>query len=413
MTADGHSTSEVAPSPRTGSVRAVRSAEAAGPETEGDLVPRPMRIAAAWSWRFVAIILALIPIGWVISQASILVVPLLVAALLASLLSPVMNGLMLRLHFPKWAALIVTLLVLFSAITALVWLVVTQFARGFNVDWSRLTEQYQQFLQFLADSPFHVTQQQVDDVVRQVVAWFQANVSNLLSQAVSLGSAVVSFVTGSLITLFALIFYLLDGGAIWRFIVSLFPRAARAAVDGAGRRGWITVGHFVRVQIFVAFIDAVGISAGAAILGVPFAIPIGIIVFFASFVPFLGAILSGVLAALIALIYLGAVPALIMLAIVIAVQQIESHVLQPLIMGQAVKVHPLGVVLSVSAGSLFGGIAGAVFAVPLVASAKVVIGYIASGDWRGLPDPTRIPVAASPRPRRKRASDPSESEPDA
>lgn len=350
-----------------------------------------MRIAGAWSWRFVAIVLALIPIGWLIDQAKILVIPLLVATLLASLLSPLMNGLMLRLRFPKWAALIVSLLVLFASVSVLVLLVVSQFQRGFNIDWSRLQEQYRAFLVFLRDSPLHVTEAQVDQAITQAVAWFQANVSNILSQALSVGTTAAAVVTGAFVTLFALIFYLLDGATIWRFIVSLFPRAARAAVDGAGRRGWVTVGHYVRVQIVVALIDAVGIGLGALFLGVPFAIPIAIIVFLAAFVPFVGAIASGALAVLVALVYNGMWPAVIMLIVVVAVMQIEAHVLQPLIMGQAVKVHPLGVLLSVSAGSLFGGIAGAVFAVPLVSSAKVMIQYIASGDWRGLPDPTTVP----------------------
>ncbi|KAB1650530.1 AI-2E family transporter [Pseudoclavibacter endophyticus] len=354
-------------------------------------MPKGMRIAGAWSWRIVAIVLALIPLGWLISQATLIVVPVLVAALLASLLMPVMNVLMIRARFPKWAALIVSLLVLFAAIAFLVWLVVNAFADGFDIDWSRLEDQWANFVVYLRESPLHVTDEQISAAIGQMIEWVESNVSNLLSQAVSVGSTAFAFLTGTLVTLFALIFYLLDGGAIWRFIVSLFPREARAAIDGAGRRGWVTIGHYVRVQIFVAFIDALGIGVGAAILGVPFAVPLAIIVFLASFVPFVGAIASGALAVLVALVYLGFWPAVIMLAIVIGVQQIESHVLQPLIMGQAVKVHPLGVVLSVSAGTLFGGIAGAVFAVPLVASAKVMVEYIASGDWRGLPDPTRAP----------------------
>lgn len=350
-----------------------------------------MRIAGAWSWRFVALVLALIPVGWLISQASILVIPLLVAALLASLLMPIMNWLRHRAHFPKWLALIGALIVLFAAVSFLVWLVVTAFSSGFEIDLPQLEGRWSEFLSFLQNSPLHVTEQQLTDALSQGVEWVQQNVTSIVSQALSFGSAAVSIVTGLFVTLFALIFYLIDGETIWRFIVSLFPRAARAAVDGAGRRGWVTIGHYVRVQIVVAAIDALGIGIGAAILDVPFAVPIGIIVFLAAFVPYIGAILSGALAVLVALVYNGLWPAVIMLIIVVAVMQIEAHILQPLIMGQAVKVHPLGVLLSVSAGSLFGGIAGAVFAVPLVSSAKVMIEYIASGDWRGLPDPTRVP----------------------
>ncbi|KAB1657932.1 AI-2E family transporter [Pseudoclavibacter chungangensis] len=386
---------------RTGSTRASHPDDGIGPSTgEAALVPRGMRIAGAYSWRFVAIVLALVPIGWLIAQAKIIVIPVLVAALLASLLSPLMKWLMHRARFPKWAALVVTLLVLFTAVSVLIYLVITQFASGLRFDVDAIQTQYQDFLALLENSWLHVTQEQITQATSQAISWFQSNVTNLLSSAVSAGSTAVAIATGALVTLFTLIFYLLDGRVIWLFIVTLFPRAARAAVDGAGLRGWESIGHYVRVQIVVALINAVGIGIGAAVLQVPFAIPIAIIVFLASFVPFVGAFASGTLAVVIALGANGLVNALIMLVIVVGVMQLESHVLQPLIMGNAVKVHPLGVLLAVSAGSIFGGIAGAVFAVPLVASAKVVVQYIASGEWHGLPDPTKVGRPPEPKPNR-------------
>lgn len=370
-----------------------------GIAAESPIVPEALRIAGAWSWRLCAVILALIPIGWVVVQANIIVIPVLVAALLAALLRPLYNRL-LSWRWPKWISLITTLLVLFVAVSVLVALVTTQLANGLDLDMTRLQQQYQNALEWLRSSPLHVTEDQVTAVVDEVVVWVQGNVSSIATQALSAGSSVVSFLTGSVVALFALIFYLLDGRHIWLFIVSLFPREARAAVDGAGRRGWVTVGQYARVQVIVALIDAVGIAGGALVLQVPFAVPIGIIVFLAAFVPFIGAIVSGGLAVFVALIYNDFWNALIMLVIVVAVMQIEANVLQPLIMGSAVKLHPLAVLLSVSAGSLFGGIAGAVFAVPTVAAARVAIEYIGSGQWRGRPDPTKTdpdaPMELSP-----------------
>ncbi|MDO5051669.1 MAG: AI-2E family transporter [Pseudoclavibacter sp.] len=362
-------------------------AEATIPERDRELVPFAWRVAAAYAWRFVAIALALVPIGWIIAKASILVIPLLVAALLAALLSPLMNRLLLW-RVPRPLALAITLLVLIAGVTGLIMLVVSQFRRGIQIDWAQLQQRYQQLLVLLRDSPLHLSEAQLNQAFNQFLAWAQGNVSNLAQQALSAGSTVLAFFTGSLVTLFALVFYLLDGAVIWRFLVSLFPPRARAAVDGAGRRGWVSVGHYARVQILVALIDAVGIGVGALVLGVPFVLPLSIIVFLASFVPFLGAILSGALVVLVALLYNGPVNAVFMLLIVLAVMQIESHVLQPFIMGSAVKVHPLGVLLAVSAGSIFGGIPGAVFAVPIVASLKSMVEYIESGQWRGQPDPT-------------------------
>ena len=195
------------------------------------------------------------------------------------------------------------------------------------------------------------------------------------------------------LTLFATLFLLIDGGGIWRWTVRLFPRRARTAVDGSGKAGWITLTSFVRVQIFVAFVDAVGIGLGAWVIGLffggfPLVIPIAIAVFLGSFIPVVGAVLTGVLAVFVALVYLNPFAALLMLAVVIAVQQIEGHVLQPLVMGSAVKVHPLAVVLAVAAGGFLAGIPGALFAVPVVAVVNVMVIYTARGEWRTSPDPT-------------------------
>jgi predicted PurR-regulated permease PerM len=185
-----------------------------------------------------------------------------------------------------------------------------------------------------------------------------------------------------LLTLFSTLFILIDGRGIWAWIVRIFPRRARLALDGAGKAGWLTLQNFIKVQILVATIDAIGIGAGAAILQLPLAIPIAVLVFLGSFIPVIGAVATGALAVFIALVYNGWVVALIMLCIVLLVQQIEGHVLQPLVMGTAVKVHPLAVVLAVAGGSVVAGIPGALFAVPIVAVLNVMIGYIARGDWR-------------------------------
>jgi predicted PurR-regulated permease PerM len=163
----------------------------------------------------------------------------------------------------------------------------------------------------------------------------------------------------------------------------------------------------VRVQVFVAFVDAVGIGLGAYILGLfyggfPLVIPIAILVFLGSFIPVVGAVLSGILAVFIALVYLGPWPAFIMVIIVIGVQQLEGHVLQPFVVGNVVKVHPLAVVIAVAAGGFLAGIPGALFAVPLVAVANVMIGYIARGEWRTNPHPSLadiVPPSRGPRTR--------------
>ncbi|MBX7558234.1 AI-2E family transporter, partial [Streptomyces sp. tea 10] len=165
----------------------------------------------------------------------------------------------------------------------------------------------------------------------------------ILSGAMTFGSTATNIVTGTIIMLFVLLFFLLDGENIWLFLVKLFPRRARPAVNGAGRKGWISLAQYVRIQVFVAFVDAVGIGLGAFLLGVPLALPIGVLVFLASFIPIVGAVVTGAVAVLVALVAIGPGIALAMLGVVLLVQQVESNVLQPLVMGKAVALHPVAV----------------------------------------------------------------------
>lgn len=353
-------------------------------------VPRGMRTAAAWSWRLIVIAAALAGFVWIIVQLRIIVIPVLVAVLFTALLAPLVSRLM-GFGWPKWLSVISALVVLFTSIGVLTFLIVTQL-RSFSGSFVTRTERaYAQFVVWLADSPLHISQDQIDEFVSTTLASIERDSSSLWSGALSVGITVGHVLAGTLLTLFSLIFLLIDGPRIWRWLLRLVPTRSRAAVDGAGRAGWVSVGHYVRIQIFVAFVDAVGIGVGAAILQVPLAIPIAIMVFLGSFVPFLGTILAGTVATFIALIYNGPVNALIMLGIVILVNQIEGHILQPLVMGNAVRVHPLAVVLAVSSGALVAGIPGALFAVPLVASLNSMTKYVSSNVWRGKPDPLSIP----------------------
>ncbi|WP_087007697.1 AI-2E family transporter [Gulosibacter sp. 10] len=357
-------------------------------EPEASFVSRPVRIAAAWSWRWLVIVLGAIPVIWLIGKAAIIIVPLLVALLFTALLVPLTNKLTRDLHWPKWLAMIIGLLSLFLGVGALVFLVVLAFRSGQQFDVEDIQRRYQEVLAWLESTPLHLSEDQLSLWLDEAILWVQSNIDTLIEQTLSAGATVAAVLTGSVFVIFAVIFYLLDGRRIWLFFVSLFPVSARAALDGAGERAWISTGHYVRVQVVVALIDAIGIFLGAVVLQVPYALAIGIVVFLAAFVPLIGATLSGALATVIALIANGFWNAVIMLAIVVAVMAIEANILQPLIMGQAVQLHPLAVLVTVSGGSILAGIGGAVFAVPVVAAVKSMVKYIASGRWRGEPDPT-------------------------
>jgi putative heme transporter len=373
--------------------------------TADERVAPGMRIAAAWSWRILVVAGALGLLGWLIVELRIVVVPFLVAIVLSALLVPIARFLQ-RHGWPKWLAVVVNEVGVIAVVGGLITLIVFQVRGGLPSLEKQTTARIADLKQLLLDSPLHLTEQDITGYLQQAFHALQTDSSGLLSSVTSLGSTAGHVLAGLLIVLFTTLFILIDGRRIWTWLVRLFPRSARDAVSGAGEAGWVTLTNFVRVQIFVAFVDAVGIGLGAFILGLftggfPLVIPIAIAVFLGSFIPVVGAVISGVLAVFVALVYLGPLPALIMLGIVILVQQIEGHVLQPFVMGTAVKVHPLAVVLSVATGGFVAGIPGAFFAVPLVAVLNVMVGYVARGTWRKDPHPGEADVVAPTRgPRR-------------
>ncbi|NHI16672.1 AI-2E family transporter [Microbacterium excoecariae] len=348
-------------------------------ETVTDTVPRGLQIAAAYGWRLLVLAGVVALIVWLVIEFTLIVVPVLIAVLLAALLWPGFSW-MLRRRVPRAVAIVVSLVTTLGLITGLVWLVVWQVREQAEEVQARGAERWAQFQDWVLQTGI-LPADQVEEILGFAADFLREQSHVLLTGAWSVGTTVGHVAAGALLAAFTLVCLLTDGEGIWRWTVRLFPSRARDAVDAAARNGWATLMNYARTQIFVASIDGLGIGLGAALLGVPLAIPIGVVVFLASFVPFVGAIVSGALAVVIALVYNGPIIAIAMLAVVLAVQQLESHVLQPLIMGAAVRVHPLAVVLVVMAGSMAGGIAGALFAVPLAAFVNVVAVTLSSRSW--------------------------------
>lgn len=342
-------------------------------------LPSGLVLATEWSWRIIVIFSAIGLSIVVLSQLSFIVIPLLVALLLSAIISPFFSWLVKR-RVPKSLATILSVVSLIGVVVALIWIVVSAVMRS----WPSLQEKsllaYQNFEQFLLNSPLQVSQEQLQ-------GWFSEftsslDTSRLLIGALSIGSSLGTLLIGLTLAIFTLIFFIHDGEQIWKFLTRLFPRNARLAFDGAGRAGWVTFTTFVKAQVLVALIDAVGIGIGAWILGLPLALPIALIVFLGAFVPIVGAFVTGAIAVFVALVYQGFTTAIIMLVIVIVVQQVEGQLLQPFIIGKSVKIHPLAIVLVVTAGAFLAGIPGALFAVPLLALVNVFIRHIASGVWK-------------------------------
>ena len=368
-------------------------------------LPRGMRIAGAWSWRLLVVGAVIAVLLFLVVQLRLIIIPLLIAVLISALLVP-FAAFLGRHRWPRWLAVTTAMVLLIVVVGGLLYLAIWSVAKQSGDLQSQSVAAYDGFRAWLTTGPLGLTESQISAALNSIVKAAQQDGQVFLSGALSIGSTLGHVLAGVLLTLFSTLFILIDGRTIWRWIVRLFPTRSRSAVDGAGQAGWVTLRNFVKVQILVASIDAVGIGLGAFFLGLPLVIPIAVLVFLGSFIPVVGAVVTGALAVFIALIFKGWVFALIMLGVVLLVQQIEGHVLQPLIMGTAVKVHPLAVVLAVAAGSLLAGIPGALFAVPVAAVLNVMVHYVSGGEWRNRPPgdygaPSTVLWQTVPRPVRK------------
>lgn len=347
-------------------------------------VPRGIDIATAWSWRLLVLAATAYGTYLLLGYLSPVIVPLAIATLITALAIPAVD-LLDRVGAPRGLAAALVVLVGLAAIGGLLTLVGTQIGQQFDDLRISVVEGLGQAQDWLRDGPLQVSQDQLDTAVEQVQDAVAQPDTNVADQVASVGTTVGHVFAGFFITLFATIFLLYDGERIWRWTVRLFPRDAREAVDGSGRVAWVSLTAFVRATIFVALADAIGIALAAWILDVPLVLAIGVLVFLGAFVPVVGAFISGAVACLVALVDQGPLVALIMFGAVVLVQQIESHVLQPFLMGRFVSLHPLAVILAIAIGVLVAGIVGALLAVPLAACANAVVQHLAARAGPGTP----------------------------
>ncbi len=347
-------------------------------------VPYGVRLATDWAWRLILLAAFVYLLLRLLSIFEVIVVPFLLAMLLVALTRPLTD--LLARSLPRGVSALLTVLIVIAIVVGLVTLVGTQIASGFP-DLERQTSSgLTEVQRWLATGPLHITTDQLADYVGRLQSSLGSHTGTLISGAFAAAGTVSDVLAGIFITLFSTYFMLAQGDVIWGWILKVLPDPAQEPMDVAGRRGWVTLTSYIRATVLVAATDAIGIGVGAAILGVPLAVPLAVLVFLAAFIPVVGALVSGVVAVLIALVSHGVVTALIMLGIVIGVQQLEAHVLQPFLMGRAVRVHPLAVIMGIAAGALAAGIVGALFAVPIIAVGNTIgsslAGRIADDDDR-------------------------------
>ncbi len=353
-----------------GTVGAVRPDPAAA-------VPWGVRVAAEAGWRLLVLAGTLWVLMRVISAVQLVVLAFVAALLITALLQPTVARLR-GYGVPRGLATALTAVLGFAVMGLVGWFVVWQVMENIDNLANQVQDGIDELQRWLLDSPFHVTEDQIKDIAKSLREAVGANTDEITSAGLEGVTVIVEALTGILLTMFSTLFLLYDGKRIWEWTLKLVPAAARPGVAGAGPRAWRTLTAYVRGTVIVALIDAIFIGLGIFFLDVPMAVPLAVFIFLGAFIPLVGAVISGALAVVVALVTQGVFTAVMALVVVLAVQQIEGHILQPFILGRAVRVHPLAVVLSVAAGGMVAGIGGAVVAVPLVAVTNTVVGYLRS-----------------------------------
>ncbi|MBB4947199.1 putative PurR-regulated permease PerM [Kitasatospora gansuensis] len=353
----------------------VREFHAPRPATPAEAVPWGLRVAAESTWRLLLLAGALYLLFRVVDMLRLVAFAVLAALLISALLEPTVSW--LRRHgVPRSLAAAGTFLSGVAGIGLVGWFVVWQVTTNLHSVTDQVQEGVERIRDWLVTGPLHLTQQQITDFAKQISAAIGTNSEQITSAGFTGVTIAVEVLTGVVLTAFTTFFLLYDGARIWGWALGMLPRQSRYAMAGAGPKAWATLTAYVRGTVCVAFIDALCIGIGIQLLGVQLALPLAVIVFLGAFVPLVGALVTGTIAVLIALVTQGPFTALMVMVVLVAVQQIEGHLLQPLILGRAVRVHPLAVVLGVAAGTIVGGIGGAIVSVPLIAVTNTVVVHL-------------------------------------
>ena len=356
--------------------------------TPGELLQSPVLRVGLYSWAIAGILVVVVAALYVMGQISLVVIPLGLALFPAAVLYPAARRLKER-GTPDAAAAALVLLGFLAIVAGIVAFIVPQVADQVDSLTESLTSGIDRLRATIEEGFLFLPPVRISEVTDQVQEFLQGE--NVRAGAVSAAVTAGRFLTGLVLALFALFFYLKDGPTIFRWLRSLAPRASRDDAGRVIRIAWTTIGQYIRGQLLVALVDAFFIGVGLAILRVPLAFPLAVLVLFGALFPIVGAVVSGAVAVLVALATQGFGTALIVLAIVIGVQQLEGNLLQPIILGRATALHPLAVIVALTIGATVLGILGAFIAVPIAAALTRSTQYV---RHRVTPDASPSPPVA-------------------
>ncbi len=337
------------------------------PELQAGSVPRWLQTSAAWSWRLLLLAAALYVAARVAALLYIVVVPCAAAILLTALLQPLTAPLRRRGMSPlaaTWCILLLAIVLLGGA----GWLVTTRV----QADYPGLVTQFKhtttQVQAWLAGPPFHLHTGSLQQLSNDVVKYLSQHKSAVEGTVVTGSRIVVELLAGVVLCFFVSFFLIKDGDRIWQWLTSRFQPERKRRADLAGVAAWQAVVYYVRGTSAVAAIHAVVMGVTLTIIGAPLVVPLALLMFVAAFVPLVGVLVAGAVALLVVLATKGWIAAIIVLIVMIVMNQLEGHLLQPQVVGKMVRLHPLAVILVLAVGGVVAGIAGAVVAVPITAA---------------------------------------------
>ena len=355
------------------------SAETEVPDARDVRVPILLAGAAAWCWRILVILAAFYPLLLLIEHLTLLVVPFLAALLSAALLSPIALGLRHRGVTRGWSTLI-TMVFALVVLGSIGFFVTNRAIAGYPAFADQSSDAVRQIQNVLTGAPFHLDRSSVENVGSTITDQLNKHRGQLASGVIQAGRTALDVLTGLVLWLFVTVMLIYDGDRIWAWVVRLFPEGARERVVGSGHRAWRTLSGYITGQFIVALFHAMAIGVTLAILQAPLIAPLALLVFVGSFIPIIGALVFGAFAVLVTLVAGGVVKALILLIVLLVENQVEGHVLQPFVVGRYVRLHPLAIAATLTAGALLAGLPGAIFGVPLVAALNAVVKFLAGRE---------------------------------
>lgn len=349
------------------------------PDGEGIRIPTLLVGAAAWSWRILVILGAFILLFTLLGHLLLLVVPFLLALLSAALLMPIASWFK-RHGVPRGIATLITMLFALAVLGGVGFYVVNRATADYPTLADQSNDAVRQTQNFLVHAPFNLPRSSVDNVGNTITKQINSHKGQITSGVIKAGRTALDVVTGAVLWLFLTIMLVYDGDRVWSWVVRLFPRRAEERVRGAGQRMWTTLTGYITGQFFVALFHALAIGITLVILRSPLVAPLAVLVFVGSFIPIIGALVFGAFAVVVTLVAGGVVKALILLIVLVIENQVEGHVLQPFVVGRYVRLHPIAIAATLTAGALLAGLPGAIFGVPFVATVNAAAKYLAGRE---------------------------------